>query len=142
MRIDSSRIVVDTYAWVEFFLGTEKGEVVKRLIFETDEVYTPDIVLAELARKYVREGVEESEVAKRVKAVEDVSTIVPVDHEAALLTAKAYLELVEHARALGLKKKPSLADAVVLAQARRLKARVVTGDPHFRGLPEVIWLGD
>jgi len=35
---------------------------------------------------------------------------------------------------------PSLADAIILATARILDAKVVTGDQHFRGLPNVIWL--
>ncbi|MGQ9691076.1 MAG: hypothetical protein ACUVQY_07445 [Thermoproteota archaeon] len=40
------RIVVDSYAWVELFIGSEKGRLVKEKLSEADEVYTPDIVLA------------------------------------------------------------------------------------------------
>jgi len=36
--------------------------------------------------------------------------------------------------------KPEFADAVVLAIARTLK--IVAGDKHFKGLNEVIWIGD
>jgi len=38
--------------------------------------------------------------------------------------------------------KPSLFDGIVLATARLRRARVVTGDQHFKGLSETVWLGD
>ncbi len=40
--------VYDTYAWIEYFRGSEKGAVVKRLL-ESQKGYTPSIVLAEVA---------------------------------------------------------------------------------------------
>ena len=46
----------DTYAWVEYFLGTDKGLKVRALLREKGG-YTPSIVLAEVSRKYLREGV-------------------------------------------------------------------------------------
>ena len=36
---------------------------------------------------------------------------------------------------------PSLFDAIVLATARLLKAKVLTGDEHFKELPETLWIG-
>jgi predicted nucleic acid-binding protein len=49
-------VVYDTYAWVECFLGTDKGLEVRALLRE-EGGYTPSIVLAEVSRKYLREGV-------------------------------------------------------------------------------------
>ena len=46
-------VVLDTYAWVEYFRGSERGLVVKEFL-EKGEVVTPSITLAELARKYKR----------------------------------------------------------------------------------------
>jgi len=63
------KIVVDTYAWVELFIGSKKGLIVKENLGSAEEVYTPDIVLAELARKYRREGVEASEVEERLSKI-------------------------------------------------------------------------
>jgi len=49
------KIVVDSYAWIELFAGSDKGEKVRRKYMEkSEEIYTPDIVLAEMARKYIR----------------------------------------------------------------------------------------
>jgi predicted nucleic acid-binding protein len=47
-------VVYDTYAWIEYFLGTSKGAQVKKLLDKGG--YTPSIVLAEISRKYFREG--------------------------------------------------------------------------------------
>ena len=45
-------VVYDSYAWIEYFRGSEKGLKVKELL--RHKGYTPSIVLAEIARKYLR----------------------------------------------------------------------------------------
>ena len=60
---------MDAYAWVEFFLGSGKGSKVKELIETADDAYTPDTVLAELARKYLRERSPEKQVRERLTAI-------------------------------------------------------------------------
>lgn len=133
------RIVVDSYAWIEFFAGSERGARVKDLLANY-EAYVPDVVLAEIARKYLREGVGEEEVRGRVEWITDVARTVPIDEEIALLSAKCYFELLERARGMKVSA-PGLVDGVVLAAGRKLGAKVVTGDRHFRGLEDVIWIG-
>jgi hypothetical protein len=34
--------VIDSYAWIEHFIGSEKGREVKEIMENADEVYTPD----------------------------------------------------------------------------------------------------
>jgi hypothetical protein len=58
----------------------------------------------------------------------------------ALEAARCYTQLVTNARK-GKLKSPSLFDAIVLAVGRVVKAKVVTGDEHFRNLPETVWIG-
>jgi hypothetical protein len=43
--------VIDAYAWIELFIGNEKGRDVKELMENVDDFYTPGTVLAEIARK-------------------------------------------------------------------------------------------
>jgi predicted nucleic acid-binding protein len=50
------------------------------------------------------------------------------------------LELVERAKERKLKA-PSLFDAILLATARTLGAKLLTGDEHFKGIDETIWIG-
>ena len=133
------RVLVDSYAWVELFLGSGKGGRVRELIESADEALTPDTVLAELARKYLREKVPERLIREMLSAVQGASHVLPTTPELAMSASKAYLELVETARKRRLRT-PSLFDGLVLGAARLHQAKVVTGDPHFQSLPETIWL--
>ncbi len=47
--------VIDSYAWIEYFKGSEHGKRAKKYI-ESGYCVTPTIVLAELSDKYHREG--------------------------------------------------------------------------------------
>jgi len=59
------KIVADAYAWIEIFMGSEKGKKAKEELEKADEVCTPSSVLAEIVRKYLVEGVNEETVAHR-----------------------------------------------------------------------------
>ena len=133
------KIVIDSYAWIELFSGTEKGRKVKDIIENSEEIYTPDIVLAEIARKYLRESEEKMIINSRLESITAASNITAVDAKLAFEAAKCYLELIENARKLKLNT-PSLFDAIILATCRSLESKVVTGDEHFRNLPETIWI--
>ena len=134
------KIVADAYAWIELFSGTRQGEFAKARMEEAESVITPDSVLAEVARKYLREGVEEETARQRLSTMLEASEPAYVDDDTAIEAGKAYLELEMRAKEAGLGK-PSLFDALVLAAARRNGAKVLTGDEHFEGLPETIWMG-
>jgi len=135
-----TKIVVDAYAWIEVFLGSETGRRTKGIIEDAEAVLTPGTVLAEVARKYVREGAAESTVRKRLATILETSELVDVDADLALEAAKATAELDRRASSSGLRR-PSLFDGIVLASARRNKAKVLTGDEHFKTLTETVWLG-
>lgn len=130
-------LVVDSYAWVELFIGSEKGKKVRQLILEAGEVRTPDIVLAEIGRKYRRERVEEKSVKSRLETISSSTLVTPINTEVALMAGRAYLELVDKAKREK-RGSPSLFDAIILATAREYNSRVITGDQHFEGLPETI----
>ncbi len=134
------KIVADAYAWVELFSGTTRGEIARKKMVEAESVITPDTVLAEVARKYLREGVEEQRTRGRLSTILEASEPAHIDDETALAAGRAYLQLEGKAREEGLGK-PSLFDALVLAVARANDAMVLTGDRHFEGLPETLWMG-
>ena len=133
------KIVADAFAWIELFAGTRKGEFVKNQMGGAETVITPDTVLAEVARKYIREGINEETTRKRLSTVLEASVPAYIDDDVAVEAGKAYLQLEKRARDSGLEK-PSLFDALVLAVARRSDGKVLTGDEHFEGLPETLWI--
>ena len=133
------KIVADSYAWIEIFSGTQKGAAAKKSMEEAESVLTPDTVLAEVARKYLREGIGEGAIRKRLATILEASEPAYVDDLTAVEAARAFIELEKRAKEARLEK-PSLFDGIVLAVARTNHAKVLTGDEHFRGLPETLWL--
>ena len=126
-----TRIVVDSYAWVEYLEGSAKGGRVASLLESAEEAYTPTPVVAEVTSKALRAGRNQDLAWQAMRAW---SIVLPLDAE----TARAAGAL----HALHRRKSPDFAmtDAVVLAVARKLDGRIVTGDPHFRGLKGVDFL--
>jgi predicted nucleic acid-binding protein len=133
-------VVYDTYAWVEYFLGTSKGLKVRELLRE-EGGHTPSIVLAEISRKYLREGVSAEIVRKRLLFIEAMTEIVDVTVEIALKAGEVYLELLQHSKKVRARA-PSLADAIVYSTALLLGEDLVTGDKLFEKLPHVFYIGD
>ncbi len=132
--------IVDSFAWIEFLAGSEKEGPVREILAGSEAVVTPDIVLAEVARKLSRDGVSRAVVRRKVADISTLSQVNPISLEVAVGVYEADLELRSNAKSRGLSN-PGLSDAVILATARILHGKVLTGDPHFRGVPETTWLG-
>ena len=132
--------VYDTYAWIEYFRGSKKGVIVKRLL-KSQEGYTPSIVLAEIARKYRREGFIKNDILKRLLFIASRTGIVTIDIEVSLKASQVYLELFELSKRLKLRT-PSLADAIVYSISLLKQDKLVTGDKLFKNMNNVIYIGD
>ena len=132
-------LVFDSYAWVEYFIGSRQGAITKEHLESKEPIVTPGIVLAEIARKYLRESIVDEETKKRLYFIAAQSEIKGIDADLAMAAAKAWGELTKKAkkRRLG---KPSLTDGIVLALARRYGGKVLTGDEHLAGLTEIVML--
>jgi len=124
------RYVIDSYAWLEYFMGTAAGEKIRRVIDSIeDEKLTPTICVAEIYAKTLRvEGTEKAELQRAF--IKSRSAMVSLTEEIAVEAAKLDVEMKKKVPGWG------LADSIVLGTARRKKARVVTGDRHFLDLPE------
>ena len=133
------KIVIDTYAWIELLIGSERGNKVKELMENAEEVYTPSTVLAETARKFLREGTDEKTIITWLEIITTASVITQIDSATALEAAKCQLELSQQAK-ISKQNTPSLFDAIVYATARINQCKIITGDEHFKNLPETIWI--
>lgn len=121
------KIVIDTYAWIELLIGSEKGNKVKELMENAEEVYTPSTVLAETARKFLREGTDEKTITVWLEIITAASVITQIDSTTALEAAKCQLELAKKAKT-SKQNTPSLFDAIVYATARINQCKILTGD--------------
>jgi len=125
----SYRFVIDSYAWIEYFRGTDAGRRGKNYI-EGKEGATASISIAELKEKYLREGWRYFDAD--LLFITSVTTIVPVDKEIAVSAGEINFERKKKVKDWG------MSDSIVLATARKASAKVVTGDPHFKDLKESI----
>jgi predicted nucleic acid-binding protein len=124
------RYVIDSYAWLEYFMGTEAGRRVRQIIdTEADEKLTPSICLAETYAKILKTEDEEKAELRRA-FIKSRSALIPLDEDLAVQAAKTDVAMKKKVQNWG------LADSIVLSTARDRKGKVVTGDPHFRGLDE------
>jgi len=86
------------------------------------------ITIAELERFY---GTDKDRMDKMVSIIRSRSLLVPVDLPVARAAGRVRTEIMEG----------GIADAIIYATALIHRAKVVTGDPHFCKLPEVIFVG-
>lgn len=131
--------MIDSYAWIEQFSGTANAVKLREIFLNADVLYTPDVVLAEVARKYVRDKIDDNIVKVRLQQIGENSKVVYLSSKLAFDSAKCYSELLEHSKKNRLNT-PSLADAIILATARMFGAKVLTGDQHFKPFEEVLWV--
>jgi predicted nucleic acid-binding protein len=127
-----SKYVFDTYAWIEYFDGSIKGEKVRNVLSEkSNEVVTNAVTAAEVVSVFSR---RDKDTSKALEAMRGLSVLHIVDEHVAEETGLVHSEMKKKMRDFG------LADAFVVASARQLNAKIVTGDPHFRNMKNVLFL--
>ena len=130
-ELDLDRIV-DSFAWVEYFRGTDAGRVVADEI-EASAVGTPLVVVAELRDKYVREHLPDW--SRDLAFIKEMTVLVPEDE---LIAVRAG-EMKNRMRTEG-RRDFGLIDGIIYETAREADAILVTGDTHFRGVRGVRFL--
>ena len=127
-----SRYVIDAYAWIEYLIGSEMGIKVNEILEQENvEVYTCAVTVAEVISKVAR---EKQDVEKAYDLLLSNSQIVNADEELSKNTGVLHAEMRQTEKDFG------FADAYVLATARKLKSKVLTGDPHFKDLKEAVMI--
>lgn len=122
--------MIDSWAWIEFYAGSEAGEKVKVYVMDDDQdVIISTINLAEIYQAALRSFDEKTAEARR-RALKNRCDMIAVDEEIAVMAAKIKQNL-----------KWGLGDALIYATAKREGAKVLTGDLHFKGLSDVTYLG-
>jgi len=123
--------IIDAYAWIEYLDGSDLGRKVADVLEDSDSIYTCVITLGEVVSKVARMG-------KDAKIAYDVllcnSQIIAADEELSLQAGLVHCEMRKTQKDFG------LADAYILAAARKLKTKILTGNPHFQAVKEAIML--
>ncbi len=127
------RLVVDSWAWVEYLRGSETGKRVDTRISQAGEVWTTVISLTEVVSKYRREKLSEQTA---IEAISSLSKFELPSRNDAIEAGRIHAEVKTKSANFG------LADAFVLQLARKVKGKVLTGDSDFKGLREAELIGN
>ncbi len=119
-------IIFDTYAWIEYFIGSSKGKLVREYIDSQEEILTPSICVAEVKYRYLKEN---NKWEERINFILNRSKIINLTADIALTAAeiKKMYDLY-------------LIDALIYATSLKLNAKLLTGDLHFKKLDNIIFL--
>ncbi|MGQ0535714.1 MAG: PIN domain-containing protein [Methanobacteriota archaeon] len=119
--------VLDSWVWMEYFRGTEKGARFRRLV-ESEEHATSVVTLAEIADHYARHGLPSHE---RLTYIGAVSAVLPVTLD--VCDEAGRTKWKQRARGVPM----GLLDAMIYETARGHDLVLLTGDEDFRGLAGV-----
>ncbi len=122
-------VLLDSWAWIEYFKGTSFGKKAQEYIENKQEIITSAINISEVQGFLLRTK-PGKEAQEFIQFMVEVSFVIPVNMPIALKAAKLKYDL-----------KFGLADAIVLATAREHDAIVVTGDDDFKGQKDVDYIG-
>jgi len=118
--------LIDTCGWIEWLTDGDLSDEYAPYFAQTEALLTPTSVQFELYKWVSYHRTTES--ALQAVALTEQSKIIPLSTAIALLAAD-----------LAMAHKLSFADAIIYATARFHKAKLITSDNHFQGLPDVTY---
>ena len=124
--------IIDTFAWIEYFNGSDNGLLLKKLLSNiNNKLITLECCMSELFGYCLRNNLDFDKVQSIVKRD---SVILPVLIDQWLNAARIRFETRKKINNFG------LIDSILLAKQSELKCLIVTGDPHFKGMKNVVFL--
>jgi len=122
-------ILIDTYAWIEYFKGSQEGKIVEEYLDK--KIITPSVVLVELSYKSVKEGWD---FKKHLNFIKSKSFIMGLREDIIIKCGEIYVEQRKVNPSFG------IMDAIILTTAKLEDYKILTGDRHFKGFKEAIML--
>lgn len=121
-------VLIDSWTWIEYWKGGKLAKAAAAYIESDEESVVSTVNISEVyfwvARYY-----DEATAAEKLKTIEKRCSVVEVDKEIAISAAKIKIE-----------SKLGLADSIIMATARHVRGKIVTGDPDMKAFKDVIFL--
>ena len=121
-------VLIDSWTWIEYWKGGKLADEAASYIDGEEESVVSTINLAEVYL-WVAKSYDDATAEEKVATIEKRCHVIPVERDVAVEAAK-----------IKKKEKPGLADSLILATARQVGGRVVTGDSDMRNLRDVVFL--
>lgn len=133
MRICGNMLyLIDSYAWIEYFLGSKKAEAFKKLLSNQENQFlTVECCLGEINGWSLRNKYNFEDFFKVIRAD---SQIVPLSQYDWILGAEERHEQRKTQKDFG------LIDAILLVKQRQYQSKIISGDKHFKNLKNVVFL--
>lgn len=122
-------VLIDSWTWVEYWSGDSKADEAAAYIDGVEAAVVSTINIAEVYHWILLHYDEKTAKEKR-EIIKRRCFIIPVSEEIAIEAAR-----IKHSTKL------ALADSLILATAKSVEAKVVTGDHDFKGLDGVNYIG-
>lgn len=122
---DSKRVVVDSSGWLEYLTDDVNADRFAPYIAGQFQILVPTIVIYEVYKKLLMENGRSAADAFASNAMR--RAVIPLDDVMSISAAQMSLD-----------HRLPMADAIIYASAVAHNAELVTGDPHFKGLPGVV----
>jgi predicted nucleic acid-binding protein len=122
-------VLIDSWSWIEYWRGGPSSAKAAEFIEGSDMALVSTINVTETFF-WVLTHYGEKKAEEKRETLKKRCFLIPVDEGIAVEAAR-----LKH----GLK--TSLADGLILATARSRGAKVVTGDPDFKQIPDAIFIG-
>lgn len=127
-----NKIIMDAYGWIEYFYGSSNGEIVRGILNDhNNQIFTHSVTLAETISNVKRKGFD-AEVAYNL--IQQHSLIINTQEDFSKEVGLLHAEMRKKISDFG------LADTFVLLFSQKEQATIVTGDPHFKDIKNVIFL--
>ncbi len=123
--------IIDSWAWMEYIQGTDRGKKVHDLIKKGEPVFSGTITIAEVSSKLKRRGLD---FTKGRDAITSNSKVISLDENLAYEAGQIHAEMRKNNPDFG------MADAIILTVARQLNAKILTGDPDFKDVKEAVMI--
>jgi toxin FitB len=123
-------VLIDSWTWIEYWKGGKAKKKAAEYIESEQDALVSTLNLLEIYTWFTR-YYSENTAKEQTDKVESRCYAIPVEKEVAIAAAK-----------LKIKYKLGIADSVVLATAKQFNAKVVTGDPDFKKIDGVLFIGE
>jgi predicted nucleic acid-binding protein len=120
-------MLLDTYAWIEFFRGTDSGKNVREIL-RTEICCTSIISIAEVVEWCLKNNLN-ARIGEYVKGVTRGSVVLDLDEQIAMAAGKINYERKKKIKGWG------MVDSFILATGASYNLNILTGDSHFKDLP-------
>jgi len=125
------KILIDSSAWVEYLEGSNLGVKIRELILGEEELLSTPTIIAEVISNAERSNHNTDLI---YKIIIGNTSIINLDAESAKEAGILHAKLSKESNNFG------LGDAIILVSARKIGAKIITKDKHFKNCKEAIIL--